>query len=302
MKRRLIASVVVIVAVLATAMWVRAAWMNYPNIHGSIWEAWSGDYGEGIKDADSNFYLFTRSGGKISLYGTPTITDANRVLEASSSGVTIDKPLYVNGNATIGNASTDSLSIVAATKVTEFSRPATVINSYSQLSSWTGQAATNGVSWYQLEAGKVYEIDLAALAHSQVGYVCSGVTLLAWDASSTNDQRPATITVLPPSGSRLASEISGATPIYVMPFPGTSGLTSYGKSAENYAEVYRSACTPQTLQGDKEAVANDGMLMTGDVISGNSVMVLNKIGESLAMQTRYNSAVSAFLTAHNLKQ
>lgn len=293
MKRKLITGVLLIAAVLTTALCAWASWINYPNIHGSIWEAWSGDYGSGIQPATGNLYFWTKSGGKISLYETPSITAGNRILEASASGVIVDKSLSVNGT---------NLLVTAATKVTEFSRPATVINSTSQLSTWTGQAAINGVSWYQLEPGKVYEVDIAALAHSQTGYICSGVTLLMWDATALNDQRPSTITIIPPTGSTPASDVSGTTIVYVMPNPGMTGLTAYGIPAQNYAVAYRSACTPQSLQGDKEAVANDGVLTAGAVVSGTSIMVLNKIGESLTMQTRNNTGISAFVVAHSLKK
>jgi hypothetical protein len=274
MKRRLITIGLLIAAVLTTTLWAWASWINYPNIQGSIWEAWSGDYGSGIKNADSTLYFFVKSGGKISLYGTPTITDANRIFEASSSGLIVDKPLYSN----------------AATKVTEFSRPALVINSASQLSSWTGaQAATNGVSWFPLEAGKAYEVDLAALAHSQVGYMCSGVSLVMWDATTANDQRPAVITIIPPTGGTLASDVSGVTVVYIVPYPG-SGATSYGADTS----------IPQSMQGDY--TDGNGVFTAGAVASGASVAVLNKIGESVSVQTRNNSGVSAFIREATLKK
>lgn len=163
----------------------------------------------------------------------------------------------------------------------EFARQATVINSYTQLSSWSGQAATNGVSYIQAEPGKAYEIDLAAIGASLPGMNFAGVTVVGNDASAANDQKPFTVTIIPPTGTTLASLVSGATPVYVVPYAG-SGATSYGANAT----------VPQSMQGDY--MDANGVLTAGAVASGASTAFLTKIGDSAEYQTRNNSGVSLF--------
>lgn len=268
--------------------------VKYYNPYGAIWSAWSGDYGEGIKPASKNLYWWTVDGGAIEWYETPSISDANRLLRADDSGVSAYRRFYAeDGITTPGplTAKGGTIDEVNLTKVTGFARQATVISSASQLSSWTGQAASNGVSFFPLEAGKAYEVDLAALAHSQPGYVCSGVSLVMWDATEVNDQRPAVITIIPPTGSTLASDLfSGTTLVYIVPHPGISGATAYGAEASK----------PQTMQGDYQDA--NGVLTAGAVASGASVAVLNKIGETVTVQTLNNSGVSAFVREASLKK
>lgn len=274
--RKFIACIALVVfLVFGAALWVRASWESYPNIQGTIWDAWSGDYGSGIKNTDSNLYFWTKSGGKFSLYETPTITNANRIFEASKSGLRLDVPMDFD----------------AAVRATDFARPATIINSASQLSSWQGtQGAVNGVSWFQAEPGKAYEIDLAALAHSLTGYDCSGVTIIGPDATVANNQKPFTVTIIPPTGSVPASDVSGTTLVYVMPYPG-SGATSYGANATP---------KPQSMQGDYQDA--NGVLTAGAVLSGTSASFLNKIGESAEFQTRNDSGVSLFAKNATVKK
>lgn len=285
MRKKVIICVLLIFVVCATALWVRASFINYPNIQGAIWAAWSGDYGQGIKNDDSILYFWTKSGGKIEFYETPDITDANKLLEISNSRVTVYR------NFTMGDSSSDALLVNADTKVTVFSRPATVINSYTQLSSWAGtQGATNGVSYIQAEAGKEYEIDLAAIGKSLPGMNFAGVTIVANDATAANDQMPFAVTIIPPTGSTPASLVSGVSPVFVVPNPG-SGATSYGANATP---------TPQSMQGDYQDA--NGVLTEGAVGNGVSTMFLTKIGESAEFETRHNSGVSLFVKKATVKK
>lgn len=208
---------------------------------------------------------------------------------------------HANGSdIRLGDSSSDTVSVLATMRVTDFARAATVINSYTQLSSWSGQASTNGVSWFLAEAGKAYEIDLPAINASLPGMNLLGVTVVGNDASEANNQKPFTVAVVSYGVTGYASPNSGASTVWVVPFPGSAGLTAYGLPAAAYAAAYRSACTPQSGQGDYQDT--NGVIVTGPIGSGVSVAVLNKLGESASFQTFNSSGVSLVMINATVKK
>lgn len=281
-------------ALLAISVNAGAQPHTYGNPYGPIWDAWSGGFGMGIKPGTGELYFWTISGGGFSIYETPAIQDSNKLLDVDKTGVTSYGTLTgQEGLATpgtfsttgavnrIGDSSSDTFDVMATMRVTVFAKSATVINSHLQLSSWSGQASKNGVSILQAEAGKTYEIDLATLSKSLAGMDFSGVTIVGPDATAANDQKPFSVIIIPPTGSTLASLVSGVSPVWVVPYAG-SGATSYGANATK----------PQSMQGDY--MDANGVLTAGAIASGASTSFLTKIGDSAEYQTRNNSGVSLF--------
>lgn len=254
-------------------------------------------------------------------------------ITAFAADATVISPIKIQRNKTADQGNVDSFAIwdtsvgVSAFRVTEngdmygldtagntdFYRPRDrVVRLFkaSQFTSWEKQAATAGMSIYQLALGKIYEVDLQAIYLSGVtdGHgvsafataAWSGVTLLLPDA--TNSCGPAfdlTVTVV--SGTSVyagnsiyTAGISGNTVVQVWAYPGMAGLTAYHLPAVSYDTAYRSGCTPQTLLTE---YTTNGSTGTYGVGTGVSYWELNKVGESTTFSFRNQSGVSAFVRA-----
>lgn len=179
------------------------------------------------------------------------------------------------------------------------------ITAATQLSSWSGQAATAGQSIFQMSPGTHYLVDLDAIARSGVtaGNGVSafktasftGVTFIMFDASLySGPAYDSTITLVYTGTSTYNGAPSGATMVSVWPFPGNSGLTAYGLTVTSYSATYRSSNTPYTMQTEYTA---NGSTVTNYVLSGASYWELDKIGESATFSSTANSAVSHFVRA-----
>jgi hypothetical protein len=169
----------------------------------------------------------------------------------------------------------------------------------SQLSTWSGQAATAGQSYYQTEPGKTYIVDPHAIA----SYGCapggttamgtfSGVSLILPNAAIYEGPAYDVTIMLSTTGATgYAVALTGNTAVFVWPFAGSTGLTAYGKTPATYATSYRSACTPQTLH---TVYTTNGTTGTNRVASGVSYWEIDKLNENATFGLE-NGSVSAFV-------
>lgn len=158
------------------------------------------------------------------------------------------------------------------------------INSYTQLSSWSGQQATAGQSYFQTEPGKIYWVDPYAINASIVAKAGNGASTFAGvsailpDASTySGPAYDVTVGVLTSGTTGYANQITGVTIVYVYPYPG-SGTTWYGAQGKR---------APQTLLTEYSTT-------TLELNAGASYWELNRLGENATFGL-YDGGVSAFI-------
>ena len=224
---------------------------------------------------------------------------------APASGDTLDitaRNFTITGDITIRDGTTVE-TYIPANRVVR-------INKASQLSSWSKQAGTAGMSIYQMSPGITYLVDLQAIYLSGVtdGHGVSAFNVAAWSGVSFFLPDAATysgpaydVTIGIISGSSVYNgastyagtvAISGATTVQVWPYPGMAGLTAYHLTPVSYASAYRSGCTPQALLTE---YTTNGATSTYGVASGASYWELNRVGEFATFGLENQSGVSAFV-------
>lgn len=162
-----------------------------------------------------------------------------------------------------------------------------VINNRNQLSNRAGDTGVAGLSTYQMESGKRYQIDLYALSRGLVNGVTgafTGVTLYLPDALKNSG---GTVKVeLVVSGAtgypQWEGQATGVSQVWVAPYSG--GTTSYAKGA----------VIPQTMQTYAIVNGTTGVTkVNNNMASGTSFWALDKPGESAEFGLS-NSQVSAY--------
>jgi len=168
------------------------------------------------------------------------------------------------------------------------------ITTPSQLSTWTGQAATAGQSYFQCSPSTTYVIDPHAIAT----YGCapggttamgtfSGVSAILPDASTYSGPAYDVTVILATTGATgYAVALTGCTGVEVWPYPGT-GATSYNADATT---------TPQTLA---TIYTTNGTTSTHDVTSGVSYWEIDRLNENATFGLE-DSSVSAFVKNRNI--
>jgi hypothetical protein len=178
-----------------------------------------------------------------------------------------------------------------ATGVTKFTRDATVINSATQLSTWSGQAAIAGQSYYATEAGKRYIVDLYAIKTSSAMGAFGGVTLMLPDASVANNEATVDIELAVTGITGYAQWMNkgtaaGVTRVFVFPY--SAGTTAYSNGPAAYAA--------QTLQTHHRWIQGVTLVQGNfQMGSGVSFWALDKPGESATFALKNASQVSAYV-------
>jgi hypothetical protein len=178
------------------------------------------------------------------------------------------------------------------TGVTKFTRDATVINSRLQLSTWSGQAAVSGQSYYQLEAGKRYIVDWPALYASGYGPITTGVTLMLPDATAANDEATVSVELVALTEyTNWAAQASGTSVVYVVPYSqalasasATTGYNWYDNRTQTlqvYTLAWGSGTTP--------------ILSAKALTKGGRFTILDSPGENATFGLKYNSMTSAYV-------
>lgn len=178
---------------------------------------------------------------------------------------------------------------------------AVVLNDPDQFSTWSGQAATSGQSYYQLEAGKRYIVDVWGIAtngYAQAATTAygtdaafSGVSLILPDASTYSEST--VIIELATTGATgwpaWNGSAAGTTTVFVYPYSG--GSTSYNANttiAQTLANVVQLT----------SAAGQSVWMIPRNMAAGASLWMLDKPGESVEYAL-YNSQVSAYPKAWN---
>ena len=171
------------------------------------------------------------------------------------------------------------------------------ITSGTQLSSWPGNSATGGQSYFQTEPGKTYIVDLYKIANSVNASgtsIFDHVNFIGVSAILSNSELyvgPAyntTVGIVCTGATGYLDMGSGVTVVEVWTYPGTiAGLTAYGKNASYYAPAFRSGNTPQSMSG---AVYNGA----NAYVAGGSRWVINKLGDFATFGLGGLSAVSVY--------
>lgn len=178
--------------------------------------------------------------------------------------------------------------------------PVVLLNNVNQLSSFAS-SPTNGQSNYQMAPGKTYIVDIPAiyktwqaLAGDPTGTTVfgssGGITLFGIDAA-TYGNSPAYDNTVIIASTGTAGAISGATYVWVAPYPG-AGATQYGVTHAT------STIKPQSLHTE---YTTNGTTSTDTVASGATYWELNKQGESAVFGYAKLSGASMFVKSKHVK-
>lgn len=153
-----------------------------------------------------------------------------------------------------------------------------VIDGRSDLSTFTGGGvAESGQSYYQMQAGHIYEVDLQAIADSDTDTPFTGVTMMLPYVVAANDNMEVGVRLVVTGGTGYATAMAGVTPIYVWPYTNsgvTQSMAYYPNGGVTLPAVYPNAGV--------------GALKTG--VSDYNINMLN---ESITYKLFNNSSVSA---------